>query len=652
MTALNDAYINALLADASYVDRLETSEANERLAARLTQALADFITTNFEVLDQSPTNDGFSAVVWKGKVGTEYAGQTYVSMRGTYGLQDNLDDAQLAATGVSYSQLRDMVNWWLRETTPAGQMAMQIDFTTTTVVTPSPLPPFLPLITFDNNFVSAPSVLASGGALKGMTAVDFVNGHSLGGYLSTAFERIFGNVGHLSTFNSAGFTQFQTQNINDAFSQIAAAIDGSLVRTGFANNLQTNYFAENGINVTTNTWDSSLGFNQIGQRVPIFQEDKTTVGDPIYFGNHYMYKLTDVLALGDAISKLDNSFSVSQLNDFVKKSSNNMDASYEKLLDGLRQTILGGTITDTLIGDASNGTDPGEPASRIDYHNNLKVLTDSAAFQSLIGKVTLVAPPTSASEARDDFGAFLSLHYLSPFALKPINLSAASILKNINATNADLALKWAEDSTRTPEQIANGEANFSDTYLNDRAEMLSWKLKYDGGERDFNDFLTVGDKQYDEEWDAHVSSDRVGYVQGDWDYIDYSIRINNSPIKLSIDGRGTDTNHQIVFGSKNANTITGGTNSDRLYGGGGDDSIDGGEGNDYIEGGAGKQPANNIPHKPHGYWLAEHVITYLNQDKLVLFDLNTHKTAANDKVNSAAGEREAALGYNEWRVAA
>ena len=37
---------------------------------------------------------------------------------------------------------------------------------------------------------------------------------------------------------------------------------------------------------------------------------------------------------------------------------------------------------------------------------------------------------------------------------------------------------------------------------------------------------------------------------------------------------------------------------------------------------------------------------------LSLFNPNTQKTAINDKVNFAAGEREGALGYNEWRVAA
>ena len=40
---------------------------------------------------------------------------------------------------------------------------------------------------------------------------------------------------------------------------------------------------------------------------------------------------------------------------------------------------------------------------------------------------------------------------------------------------------------------------------------------------------------------------------------------------------------------------------------------------------------------PHGYWLAEHIISSLNQEKLALFNLNTQKTAEND---------------NEWRVVA
>lgn len=128
-TAMNATYINALLADASYVDL--STNINTRLTERLTKPLADFITTNFEVLNQTGvdaflTLDGFSATVWRGKAGTDYAGQVYVSMRGTELGVDLFDDGWLALTGVAYMQITDMVNWWLRATTETDQLAPQL----------------------------------------------------------------------------------------------------------------------------------------------------------------------------------------------------------------------------------------------------------------------------------------------------------------------------------------------------------------------------------------------------------------------------------------------------------------------------------------------------------------------------------------------
>ncbi|MEI2614470.1 MAG: hypothetical protein V9G21_05360 [Methylotenera sp.] len=79
ITAMNSIYINALLADASYVDlnNVTDFQLKANLTARLTQPLADFITANFKVLNQQPDSllVGFSATVWKGKTGTDYAGQ-------------------------------------------------------------------------------------------------------------------------------------------------------------------------------------------------------------------------------------------------------------------------------------------------------------------------------------------------------------------------------------------------------------------------------------------------------------------------------------------------------------------------------------------------------------------------------------------------
>ncbi|MDP3608462.1 MAG: hypothetical protein Q8R74_05240 [Methylophilus sp.] len=63
-TVINNTYINALLADASYSELsnqngvLSEPEIRASLALRLTQPLADFITENFEVLNQEPARVG------------------------------------------------------------------------------------------------------------------------------------------------------------------------------------------------------------------------------------------------------------------------------------------------------------------------------------------------------------------------------------------------------------------------------------------------------------------------------------------------------------------------------------------------------------------------------------------------------------------
>jgi hypothetical protein len=134
MNIIQNIYINALLADAAYVQLVDNKNkplsidgVRTNLTARLTQPQADYLLANFDILTQtlSPTG-GFDAVVWKGKSGTDYAGQVYVSMRGTQGLQDIDDDLALSGRGVPYNQVRDMANWWMRATAKPGDVVKQI----------------------------------------------------------------------------------------------------------------------------------------------------------------------------------------------------------------------------------------------------------------------------------------------------------------------------------------------------------------------------------------------------------------------------------------------------------------------------------------------------------------------------------------------
>ncbi|UIN22211.1 hypothetical protein [Herbaspirillum frisingense] len=123
MNTLKNSYLNALLADASYLPFWDNEKKawlaidaiRTNLSTSLTIPQADLLLANFDILTQtlSPSG-GFYAVVWRGKSGTNYAGQVYVSMRGTQGAQDIADDVSLATRGLPYEQVRDMVNWWMR----------------------------------------------------------------------------------------------------------------------------------------------------------------------------------------------------------------------------------------------------------------------------------------------------------------------------------------------------------------------------------------------------------------------------------------------------------------------------------------------------------------------------------------------------------
>ncbi len=118
---------------------------------------------------------------------------------------------------------------------------------------------------------------------------------------------------------------------------------------------------------------------------------------------------------------------------------------------------------------------------------------------------------------------------------------------------------------------ASGTGSLTDLYLADRAAMLSWKIQYD-----------TTDHAYTPDWNTDS-------VSGDWDYIDQGTLIDGAPLQLSIDGEGVTlfTDHQIVFGDSNDNTLTGSGDTDHLYGGAGADTLTGNAGADYLEGGSG-----------------------------------------------------------------
>ena len=551
MATIQQTYIYALLADATYADNLTDGDFGTtlegRLSLRMTPTLAKFIGDNFEVVSHVESGDGvgsgFDATAWRGRAGTPYAGQLYVSMQGTSGLADFLADADLAASGAARQQFVEMVNWWLRISTARGEPAPQIELGNN-AVGPNGL---LQYFRF-----AAPS--AGTGQLIAASNINVV-GHSLGGHLASAFARIFGGsttISQVSTFNSAGFLSAS----EPVFNQLQGLL--GMGTTGFTT-AQNNYFAENGINVTTNTF----WFNQIGTRVRLFNEEGTG------FPNHFMYKLTDALALAVVLERLDATFGFVKASNLFNAGSNRSDASLEVIVDSLRRLLLDPATGNIPVGDADKSA-----ASRVTYHETLKLLQDSPAFASLAGKVQITpvgANLATQAKARVDFQSLAALHTLAPFVLDPAGASGQAALTALwqsaawNTTYQD----WLADKTMPVADQKAGKQTFTDRWIDDRAAMLS-------------NILNRNQKD--------IASGLLLQGVSNTDYVDVSSGQSIS-VRRGVPASGTPVG-QAFFGGSGADERSGQGIADHLYGGAGNDTLNGLAGNDWLEGNADNDTLN------------------------------------------------------------
>lgn len=224
MPTIADNYAAALLADAAYVpefwDGMQPSDLETALKPRMTSTLAKFIADNFEIAStiDLEAGSGFNATAWRGRAGTPCAWQIHVLMRGTSSGDDGLADISLALSSLVRGQVQDMVNWWLRVSTPTNASAVQVSYEA--VDTGQVDMHGAPIYEYQwtQSSVQGEGLIAPAELAAGV----YVNGHSLGGYLAAAFIRLLGNyakVKHTTTFNSAGFAA----DSDPGFNAIAAA---------------------------------------------------------------------------------------------------------------------------------------------------------------------------------------------------------------------------------------------------------------------------------------------------------------------------------------------------------------------------------------------------------------------------------------------
>ncbi|MBI2728277.1 MAG: hypothetical protein HYX42_18715, partial [Polaromonas sp.] len=568
MKQIESAYINALLADAAYrpvTEGMTQEQLLGELESRMTLAQATFLASNFDVLNSietpTPLGPGFDAVIWRGKSGTEYEGQTYVSMRGTQGAADLADDVSLAATGVPKDQIVAMVNWWLRITAPeSATVVRQIQYGATTI------DPVTGEVISDNAFSLVAEPIVRTGPTIDVSTITGVNGHSLGGYLATTFTRLFGNqfgVQAVSTFNSAGFSNVAALNVKTSFDQIAQLLG----LTGSFNEVaakQANYYAQNGISLTTNSVADAYflapGFNQYGGRVALNQEGLSTEGA----SNHAMYKQTDLLALGVALEKLDGSMTFAKLNDIIRAGSNNVKASYEGVLDSVRSMVFGvGNFTATLVGDIG----PDNAPNRVDYHEKLDELIKANAFQVLSGKVTISLAGSNLAtqaKARIGFEEIATLQTLSPFVLSPVGQDGINAIESLwqSAAWGDKYHAWLADKASL--QAGHVASNYTDKWIADRAAMLS--VFVDRNNQDIASGLLLQGRESVDYSDAESGQTLA--------------------VRVGVPNSGTVA-RKVIFGNDAVDILEGESREDDLYGGAGNDFIDGKGGADYLEGNAG-----------------------------------------------------------------
>ncbi|HSC96848.1 MAG TPA: calcium-binding protein [Burkholderiales bacterium] len=377
-----------------------------------------------------------------------------------------------------------------------------------------------------------------------------VTGHSLGAFLATGLAAEFPeNVAHAFLFNSPGLGGIQ----GSATAPILQALGvGTPVDSGKISNIKSDAgispIAGYGVQVATPEW------------IAIENQYLSDVINPPASRNHALQVLTDALALYRTLGQLDSELSTKEIGRLLRAASNQNRLTLESVLDSLRMTFLGIEVV---------GVNPTVEGNRESFYQNLYELEETANYQLLRGNVGLEVlvdkdAKSLANAARIDFGYFLAVNNLLPFAIREAPPALWS-------AHQDLYDRWQSDQGKRAAGAT--DLDFSDSYLADRAELLGWKNRY--YEKDGNVALRGNHIETHEFTDRTIKDDRTGQ--------DLTITV------VGRDSRQINNPAKVIFGGDGDETLVGGNVAagDRLYGGGGADVLQGNQGNDYLEGGRG-----------------------------------------------------------------
>src|SRR6185295_8261604 len=450
-------------ATADQLDRLVAAGMSRTQAEQFAQRYTNVVT------QVTGSETGFSATVFQ-----DASGQLTLAVRGTEFLPSDLaTDALIAFNGAGYDQIVDMYNWWLRVSS-VDTMVSQFRITKY-----APTAADIPATGFlyadaagDEAYLeAAPAVLSTGEVAAFLSAdpdqrLD-VAGHSLGAHLSLAFNALFSStVNNVFGYNTPGF-------IDNAINQTFFQTLGSAAQTTAAVPTQAN--SGNATNVLAN--EATVGqqpFNAIsglhsvpGNTFGFAIEDQTHLAEnqpfleepaPPPTLNHNQGVLTDSLAVFDLLNGLAPTLTMSDYGIILGQAASGTAGSYEGIVDAL-QVLFGVDQTRLPVGNSQ----------REALYQAMYDLRSRAAYIALSGSLSISASPTInaetlATQAKQDFGHFLSVYYLLPFVVD----GAPS---QITSANADLYARWNADRTKRLEGREDFE--FTDQYFSDRAAMLA-----------------------------------------------------------------------------------------------------------------------------------------------------------------------------------
>ena len=216
------------------------------------------------------------------------------------------------------------------------------------------------------------------------------------------------------------------------------------------------------------------------------------------FGDtHSLVLIVDSLAIMDTFAKLDPNLKQSTAERIFKAASAAKRDTVpggqgkaegdvlENVLDALVQMF---THTDPKLRDGKTATGDdlntggtwADGTLRTAFYNKLDALQKSDEFTAVRGKVTVDVPTPGLlpTVARTGFAILLDLHTLSPFTLKAVSGKESEVETALKSKWGAEYADWQADQALTPAQLAAGQGNYTETFLQDRAQMLGYLNQY------------------------------------------------------------------------------------------------------------------------------------------------------------------------------